>query len=329
MRSAVSCILVGLLQIAGCSDASSSIKSTASSSDCLGAKLEGDATSTVGPIANTIVFGDAFEYQVDRSDKNAEIAFRAHGWADVKANNSYYQRGSGFLFTQLDSTLGSRVLVMESRPSMSKILPGWRHAQTDYYLKYGQGDGPLTTVPACMWVQFWTYATPESRFARRDKTIYPCRGPYPCQQGQTGWLFMWGSAGFENISAPDGGRFLALLGEHADFHGAGEYPTNAPKLFQNMSAAPLFAGRWYQVKLHIDVSREQGVYEAWVRERNAPWKKVAEWVGGVTPNFVWPIPETERVGFRQFAIPTTVNGPDDSTTYMDDFVIAGSEAALP
>lgn len=328
MRFSVSCLLVGLLQIAGCSDASSSIKSTATSSDCLGATLEGDVTSTVGPTANTIVFVDAFEYQVDRSHNNAEIAFRAHGWADVKANNSYYRRGSGFLFTQLDSTLGSRVLVMESRPSMSKIPPGWRYAQTDYYLKYGQGDGPLTTVPACVWIQFWTYATPESRFSWRDKTLYPCRGPYPCKPGQLGWLFMWGSGGFETFAAPPGGRFLALQGERADFRGDHEYPTNAQKLFQNVERTPLLAGRWYQVRLHIDVSGEQGIYEAWIRERDKPWEKVAEWIGGVTKNFFWPIPVEERVGFRVLAIPTTVNGPEDSTTLMDDFVIATSEGQL-
>lgn len=283
--------------------------------------------STATPMA--AVLYDNFEYEVRRSDKNGEVAFKAHGWTDVKANNSYYERGGGFLFTELNPILESRVLVMESRPSTTNVPPGWKFGQTDYYLKFGEDKAPLATIPSNVWIQFWTYATPESRFARRDKTIYPCRGPYPCQRGQMGWLFMWGSAGFETASAPDGGRFLALQGEHADFRGASEYPTNAQKLFQNMSPTPLLAGRWYQVKLHMDMSGEQGIYEAWLRERGASWKKVAEWIGGVTPKFVWPIPVAERVGFRQLAIPTTVNGPDDSTTYMDDFALAGSEEALP
>lgn len=277
----------------------------------------------------TALHYDDFEYEVSRLEKNAEAAFRAHGWTDVKANNSYYGRGGGFLFTKYDPILASRVLVMESRPSMTGIPPGFRFSQTDYYLKLGQDNAPLTTIPANLWIQFWTYATPESRFGRRDKTIYPCRGSYPCQRGQLGWLFMWGAAGFETVSAPDGGRFLALEGERADFQGATEYPTNARKLYQNVSRTPLLADRWYQVKLHVDVSHEQGVYEAWVRERGMPWTKVAEWIGGVTRGFVWSIPEEERLGFKQLAMPTTVGGPDDSTTYMDDFVLAGSEDGLP
>jgi len=281
------------------------------------------------PGSKGAVLFDNFEYEVGRSEENAEVAFRAHGWTDVKANNSYYRRGAGFLYTQPDSVLGSRVLVMESRPSMAEIPPGFRASQTDYYLKFGQDKASQDTIPSNLWVQFWTYATHESRFARRDKTIYPCRESYPCQRGQLGWLFMWGSAGYETISAPNGGRFLALEGEHADFRGADEYPTNARKLFQNVSRAPLLADRWYQVKLHIDVSRQQGVYEAWVRERGLPWKKVAEWIGGVTRDFAWPILEEERLGFKQLAMPTTVSGPADSTTYMDDFVLAGSEDGLP
>lgn len=76
----------------------------------------------------------------------------------------------------------------------------------------------------------------------------------------------------------------------------------------------------------MDVSGERGVYEAWIREQDASWRKVAEWIGGVTPHFFWPIPFGERVGF--LAVPTTANGPTGSTTRMDDFVIATSEEGL-
>ena len=92
----------------------------------------------------------------------------------------------------------------------------------------------------------------------------------------------------------------------------------------------MLAGRWYLVKLHIDVSKEQGVYEAWIREKQyATWTKVAEWIGGVTKGFFWPIPAQERVGFRVLAMPTTVNGTEDSIVYIDDFAIAKTEEALP
>ncbi len=280
-----------------------------------------------------LVFFDDFEYDVARSATNAEVAFKAHGWCDVKANNSYYRRGHGYLYTKFDPIRNSRVLVMESLPSTAPTPPGFRAGQTDYWLKYGSLEAPLTTIPANVWFQFWTYATPESRFPWRQKVLYPCRGPYPCSRrgGRTDyvWLFMWGSGGYESASAPPGGRFLALHATHADFRAASEYPTNKEKLFQNVKSVPLLAGRWYQVRIHIDISQEQGIYEAWIREKDRPWEKVAEWIGGVTKDFSWPIPPEERVGFRVLAMPTTVTGPEDSTTYMDDFVMATSEEALP
>lgn len=279
------------------------------------------------------LFRDDFEYDVPRTAKNADDIFRAHGWSDAKANNTRYQRGAGFLFTKFDPELKSRVLVMESVPSQAPTLPGFRVGQTDYYVKYGGMDSPLTTIPANVWIQFLTYATPESRFPWRHKVLYPCRGTYPCSRrdGRTDyvWLFMWGSGGYETVEAPAGGRFLALHGWHADFRGAAEYPTNQQKLFQNLKRIPLLAGRWYQVRIHIDISKEQGVYEAWIREKDKPWEKVAEWIGGVTKDFFWPIPAEERVGLRVLAMPTTVDGPDDSTTYMDQFVLAASVNDLP
>lgn len=277
-------------------------------------------------------FYDDFEYDVPRSTTDAEVAFRAHGWSDVKANNSHFLRGSGYLYTRYDSIRKSRVLVMESLPSISRVPEGSRTGQTDYWVKIGGlPESDLTTIPANVWIQFWTYATPDSRFPWRHKVIYPCRGPYPCSRrdGRTDfeWLFTWGAGGFEGTPAPPGGRYIGLTAWNADFRGTQDY--NRQKLFQNLNKVPLLAGRWYQVRIHVDVSNEQGVYEAWIREKDQPWTKVAEWIGGVTENFFWPIPENERVGFRVLAMPTTVDGPDDSTTYIDDFVIATSEDALP
>lgn len=277
--------------------------------------------------ASPLLF-DNFEYVVDRPCCSAGAVFPTKGWA-VKATNSGENGAYGYLYTQQDSTLGSRVLVMESRPADSPVPYGFAYGQTDYYLGMGSENG-TPRIQSNVWFQFWTYATPASRFATRDKTLYPCRTYYPCQSGQWSWLFMWGSRGFEASPGPDGARFLALQGETADFRGAAEYPTNATKLFQNASATPLLAGRWYHVRLHIDVSGPQGTYEAWIRERGQNgWTKVADWRGGVTPNFSWPIPTSQRTGFALFRMPTTVNGPSNSTTYMDDFTIASSVNDLP
>jgi hypothetical protein len=285
--------------------------------------LEGGAT--------TALLFDNFDYAVARTEGDVMPAFRPRGWYDGRQGSSR----SGYLYTRADATRGSNVLVMESIPSLNPPPAGWNYGQTDYWLQYGSG-AVQGAIPPNVWFQFWTYATPESRFAARDKTLYACRSNYPCTGGNWMWLFMWGRQGFEyanNIDqlGPAQNRFLALETETADHRGAPEYPTGARWLYQNLSRTNLVAGRWYQVRMHMDISGPQGVWEAWIRERGqSAWTKVADWRGGVTPNFSWPIPVEQRVGHRVLRIPTTVNGPyGDSTTYMDDFVIASAFEQLP
>jgi hypothetical protein len=277
-----------------------------------------------------------FEYDVPRDipllgeQPTAEQLFAGSGWSAVKANNSNFRRGGGWAYTRSDATLGSRVLVLESNPGPVPIQ-GMPYSQTDYYLQLG-GDGSTTEVlPANSWIQFWSYATPQSRFSTRDKTIYPCNNFYPCSWGPNlGWIFMWGSGGFNTSGDGSSRRFLAVEAQNADNRGDSEYPTNKSKLKQNLVATPLAGGRWYQVRLHLDTSGAQGTYEAWIRERGqSAWTKVSDWRGGVTPNFFWPIPTNQRRGHTMFRTPTTVNGMGDSAVYIDDFVIAASQAALP
>ncbi len=270
------------------------------------------------------LFFDDFEYSISRSATNAGSTFVNNGWAFAKAENTSERSGAGFLYTQADSTRGSRVLVMESVPSMYPPPGDFPNTQTDYYLQYGR-EG-TQSVPTNLWIQFWTYATPESRFATRDKTIYPCRGYYPCHPT---WLFMWGSGGFEGVRAPDGGRYLAVEAQGAD-RDTRVRDGDEAKLFQNVSRTPLLAGRWYQVRLHFDISGSQGVYEAWIKERGqSSFTKVSDWRGGVTPNFSWPLSSTDRTPFTMLRSPTTVNGPGNSKVYIDDFALATSSADLP
>jgi hypothetical protein len=275
------------------------------------------------------LFHDSFEYDVSRAATNADVLFGQRGWAGVKAVNSAAARGNGWVYTRVDATIGSRVLVLESNPG-STPMAGMPYSQTDYYLQLGREGSTAQVLPANVWIQFATYATPTSRFSTRDKTIYPCSGFYACSWGPNlGWLFMWGSGGFNTSGDGSARRFLAVEAANADNRGDSEYPTNKSKLKQNLSAVPLAGGVWYDVKLHFDTSGAQGTYEAWVRQRGqSTWTKVSDWRGGQTANFFWPIPTDQRRGHTMFRWPTTVNGPGDSTVYLDDFKIAQTDAAL-
>lgn len=278
----------------------------------------------VGTSQAEVIIQDNFDYVVDRNVTNAQIPFEAHRWTDAKAQNTDWGSGGGYLYTRHDSTLNSRVLVMESLPSTSAIQ------QTAYHLAYGSGGHPLGTIPANVWFQFWTYATPESRW-NRQKFLYPCHTSYPCPNGEYNWILGFNAidltgVGDDQVNTVPGGRFFRLSGGTTNYSGGS--PWNHDKLYQNVSHTPLLPGVWYQVRAHMDTSGSQGSYELWIRQRGVTtWTKLAEWIGGVTPNFDWPIAANRRSGNTVLQLPTTVDNLD-STTYMDDFIMATSVSDL-
>jgi hypothetical protein len=291
--------------------------------------------STV-PDGSSATFFDNFEYNVGRSDSNARTTFMSHGWTGVKTNQMG-DTGNGYLYTATSipgysgsMPSGSRVLVVEALPR--QLAGNEEFIQTDFYLQLGREDGPRTAIPANVWFQFWIYqantAQQPSRFARRNKWLYPCRSFYPCQN--EGWLFQLGSGGFQPTDGPLANQYLGLSDTHdIDYTLADEYPTNRFKLFQNRSTQQIIANQWTLVKLHMDTSGAQGRYEGWIKPRGGQWTKVAEWIAGQTPGLNWNIPAGERRGGHSILrMPTTVN-EYDSWTYMDDFAMATSEAALP
>jgi hypothetical protein len=272
------------------------------------------------------MFLDQFEYDVSRSGRSADGLFAGSGWAAVKAINGSMGRGSGYAFTQPDAIRGSKVLVLESHP---EAISGFPVAQTDYYLQRGREGSTEEVLPANVWIQFWTYATTDSRFATRDKTIYPCNSYYACSWGPNlGWLFMWGSGGFNVGGDGSSRRYLALEAQNADRDTRVRDGEEA-KLFQNVNATPMRGGAWYQVRLHMDTSGAQGTFEAWIKERGqTSFTKVSDWRGGVTPNFSWPIPANQQRGHTMFRMPTTVN-QYSNTVYLDDFAISRTMEGLP
>jgi len=89
---------------------------------------------------------------------------------------------------------------------------------------------------------------------------------------------------------------------------------------------------WTLVKLHIKTTNGAGAYEAWIKERGGSFIKVTQWIHGQN-NFTWPI--NNNSGQSMVRMPTVMNSPVGASPpmyswqYMDDFVIATSEADLP
>lgn len=265
-----------------------------------------------------VILEDNFEYVASRSDTAVATVFTSHGWSSCKAENNSQTGADGYLYTQDDATLGSKVLVMESVPGV----------QTDYYLKYGSDGSSAGTIPANVWFQFWLYATSGSDWTGGgQKFLYPCHTNYPCPADQYRWILGFRDALSEQSSGPAGTHLFQLTSPYANYTG-GE-PWNATKMDQNLVTTSMALGTWYLVKIHIDTSGAEGTYEMWIRARGTQtFTKYAEWIGGVTANFTWSIPVGARNGNIQIAIPTTVD-PPDSTTLMDDFVMATTADDLP
>lgn len=289
------------------------------------------------------LFLDDFEYVANRLDAGAREVFIANGWHTAKTQAT--RSGSnGYVYTvdQIPGYYGvfpgrnsRRVLAMEA-------LPTSLGHQTDFYLQYGNASMSAETIPGNVWFQYWIYLNyydapagqqdQLSRFATRNKFIYPCLTEYPCDPANQRWHFLTGSVGCQEPDmAPVGEQFICTWEDFARISSA--QPENSWKMYQT-NQAHIRRNQWTLVKLHFDTSGPTGTYEAWLRPMGGQWTKIAEWIGGVTPGFTWNIPENLRTGHRVIRIPTTINAPDDglnydSWTYLDDFVIATSEAALP
>ncbi|MFV2056209.1 MAG: immunoglobulin-like domain-containing protein, partial [Thiohalomonadales bacterium] len=301
---------------------------------------------------NVALFSDDFEYDAARNNPDVESVFQAAGWSSVKtAQNPLSRNPRGYVYTTTSipgysgpfpGANSNSVLAVEALPSTmgDRSTGNWADMQTDFYLKYGNETSSLNNIPADVWFQFWVY--PTGNYDHGMKFIYPCRSAYPCQD--LSWLFATGSIsqdphyvflGEALNSGSSKDQFLQLQGFGANYNVPSYWWGGGDDLGQRDLSDYLPGNRWTKVKIHMDTSGSQGIYEAWVQPFGGQEVKVAEWIGDVTADFTWPI--SNNNGHRQFAFPTTVGGPRaldvtknfDSITYMDDFVMAVSEAELP
>lgn len=296
-----------------------------------------------------ILFRDNFEYVVNRNQTgNASTTFSNQGgWTWAKTRQDTYGAGSnGYIYTT--STIpgyggsfpgadSSRVLAME-------FLPATLGGQTDAYLAIGGPSFPANKIPSNVWIQFWVYLQRQpgqmSRFGR-GKFLYPSKtGNYPANP-ETGldWLFIFKDSEsyypwFQDSTSPGNTIFMMESYGKANY-GLGD-AWQEHKLGPNVTRGQhdIRANTWTLIRIHYDTSGSsplapsgQGVWRMWKSTDGSNFTQVANWIGGVTPNFTWPI-QNSQGGHRALKVGTTVDNYD-SWFYLDDFVIASSEASLP
>ena len=291
-----------------------------------------------------LLFRDNFEYQVDPAVSSTCSRFvSSGGWEAYKSINcTGTHRGNIYTVSSIPGYSGSfpganstRALLIEQLPYSSS--GGDLNAQTDIYLQFGGPTKPTSYIPANVWIQFWIYINrygSQMSAKLEGKFIYPSpNGNYPANPA---WL--WGTRTlsyrrFWYETSNPGEQFFTNFPPGADDQLAEEW--NQWKLGGNLGTASdglIVPNNWYLIKMHVDTSGSsplasagQGVSEMWIRPLGSDWRKTAEWRGGVTPSFVWPISDS---GNKSIRMPTTVAGGDE-WVYLDDFAIATSEADLP
>lgn len=307
----------------------------------------------------TPLFFDDFEYVVERNDPNKAAIFYARDYTFMKDTAMAPDRhANGYIYTS-DTVLGyegpmpgsgDRVLVLETLPSTlgfytPEFTPG--AMQTDLFLQLGDPLGSTDYIPADVWFQFWVYHTAglTGSMERQNKFLYVCRSFYPCTLDENGesqyeWMFLDGTTSsnphWDELGVDGTMINRSYFTARAPRAIWAEEPYAMTHMGSNEQLLPLEGLQWYLVKIHFDTSNPYGVFEMWITPRGGEEVKVAEWLGGRTPGFMWVVINNE--GHSVLRLRTTNGGKYpwqyyplsyDITYYIDDFTMAAHEADLP
>lgn len=321
----------------------------------------GDRPGSV-TIPEGVLFFDDFDYVVNRAaaanDADGPVIFTTTGpWESYKDLRTSNPGAGGYLYT-VDAIPGysgvipgnsGRMLCVEclaESVAPYSVPPNIR--ETDFYLQLGQEAGADGFIPADVWFQYWLYTSDsaavsqESRFDNGSKWLYPSRNAYPstdfswllsrsARSGEKGDGTTWAT-----VDTATGDSYPIVYSETADANPFGEAPEH---LGRNESLQVIPTNQFVLVKVHLNTSGLQGVFEEWQRPLGGNWTKTAEWVGGTGPgSFTWPLDASDNLGHKCLRFPTTMRWRDygggdirggDSWSYLADFAMAGSEANLP
>jgi hypothetical protein len=314
------------------------------------------------------LFFDDFEYDVPReaTDKwGADGRFTAHGWSSLGKDGSSdgaYVGGWLYTATSIPGYTGAfpgggdRVLVVESRAGtmagFADPAINWR--QTDFYLQYGEENGPTDTIPPDIWLQHWMYiadAAPQNSLfpptTRLGKWFYPTRASYGAShlRDELAWLVNFtgvmvdserieeGASATVDIGFTSIAPMIALTDADSDIYtdaradslySLGHSGTDPERL------TPISANRWFLLRAHFDNSVNPGVAEMWIRQSGGEWIKIVDSIGSPVVDWETRSPE----GHCAMRIPTTISNwyqnPEPTThgdwwIYLDDFAMAVGE----
>ncbi len=306
---------------------------------------------------------DDQSYTVSRTDTNWLATITANsGWTSGKATNTsgVYPPtapgyGNGYIYT-VDSIPGvSAPIPGNGRALAFEGHDGTVHEQTDFYLKYGDGEGPPGQIPGDVWFQFWVLWDPDpawfTHFAH-PKFIYPNkRGFYPATSlADQDWLAHFGTGSYlpHMIDNPGNGHtFMAVFntaaGQTSNYGAPGECVSVDIywRLGQVQASRPYIPGIWYLVRFHANTSQPAvtGNRHLWEVHRRqygeSEWHLMSRWQHGqdfepgpglgCTLNWLLDT-TTHGYGHRIMVVPSTVgpaNGSGRNTRfYLKDFAMA-------
>ena len=289
-------------------------------------------------VANAeILLQDNFEYAVDRNTANDALKFQTVGpWNGVKSYQNGQPGARGYLYTvsSIPGYAGSFPGQSSSRVLCAEMLPASLGAQTDAYLYYGRDT--VGYLPAKVWIQFWVYpqryGNQMSQFAA-GKLLYPCvsAGGGTCSPSNLDWLVTYDQHLHDRgVDAGTGNLFIVNESPNSRLSYTGTDAMWRPNLIgpnSPASQAIIYANTWTLVRMHFDMSgASNGTWQMWTKKVGGNFVKVAEYIGGTTPNTTWN--PAFRSGMTWLKVFTTLD-TYDSWWYMDDFMIATSEADLP
>lgn len=300
------------------------------------------------PACGTIVFQDDFEYAVGRTDSDKATPFTAAGWSSVKSNPA--QTGAcGYIYTttsitgfsgSFPGTSSSRVLAMEFLPYSLDCQVETNWWQSDLYLQIGGESASQSTIPPNMWLQYWMYinnsGTQQTTWdSHGTKWLYPCIDGAPtCSGNNVSYLYLLKPYSYNSyLQTSTGANIYAVVEGVGAVYTPGDPEPCGDCLGHNVASGTglLSANQWILVKIRIDISGSQGIYQEWHRTVGGSFVQVADWRGGVTSNFTWPLSgmnSNRTTGQKSMKFGTTWNNTD-GWIYVDDFVMATTEGDLP